>query len=76
MIGEPPLEAGGVYDTVALPLPAVAVPMVGVPGTVAGGGVAMKWPKALGLAPTATVATTLLVAVSITEILLLRAFTT
>jgi hypothetical protein len=32
----PPLEAGAVKETVAWPLPAVAVPMVGAPGTVAG----------------------------------------
>ena len=32
----PPLEAGAVQVTVALALPAVAVPMVGAPGTVAG----------------------------------------
>jgi hypothetical protein len=33
---EPPLEAGGVKDTVACPSPGVPVPMVGAPGTVAG----------------------------------------
>ena len=32
----PPLEAGAVQVTVAEALPAVAVPMVGAPGTVAG----------------------------------------
>ena len=32
----PPLEAGADQVTVAEALPAVAVPMVGVPGTVAG----------------------------------------
>ena len=34
MIGLPPLEAGGAKLTVAWLLPAVAVPMVGAPGTV------------------------------------------
>ena len=33
MIGEPPFDAGGVNATEACPLPAVAVPTVGVPGT-------------------------------------------
>src|SRR5450432_1926606 len=33
VIGDPPSEAGAVNDTVACPLPAVAVPMVGAPGT-------------------------------------------
>ena len=32
----PPSEAGAVQETVALALPAVAVPMVGAPGTVNG----------------------------------------
>ena len=32
VIDVPPLLAGGVNDTAALPLPAVAVPMVGAPG--------------------------------------------
>ncbi len=36
MIGEPPSNAGAVHETVALPLPAVADPMVGASGTVAG----------------------------------------
>ena len=36
MIDEPPLLAGGVKVIVACPFPAVAVPMVGAPGTVAG----------------------------------------
>ncbi len=35
-MAEPPLEAGGVKATTAEALPAVAVPMVGAPGTVAG----------------------------------------
>lgn len=34
MMGEPPLLAGGVKVTVACALPAVAVPIVGAPGTV------------------------------------------
>ena len=34
MIGELPLEAGGVKDTAMLPLPAVAAPIVGAPGGV------------------------------------------
>ena len=33
-MGVPPLEAGAVQVTVAWRLPAVAVPMVGVPGVV------------------------------------------
>jgi hypothetical protein len=36
MIEEPPLSAGGVNVIVAWPFPAVAVPMVGALGTVAG----------------------------------------
>ena len=36
VIGEPPLEAGAVNVTVACPLPAVAVPIVGAPGTAPG----------------------------------------
>ena len=36
VIGEPPSDAGGVNVTVACALPAVAVPMVGAPGTAAG----------------------------------------
>ena len=36
MIAEPPLLAGAVKVTVADALPAVAVPIVGAPGTVAG----------------------------------------
>ena len=32
----PPFEAGGVHDTEAEALPAVAVTLVGAPGTVAG----------------------------------------
>ncbi len=36
MIAAPPFEAGAVQVTVAWALPAVAVPIVGAPGTVAG----------------------------------------
>jgi hypothetical protein len=36
VIGESPFDAGGVNEIVALPLPGVAVPMVGAPGTMAG----------------------------------------
>ena len=36
MIPEPPLLAGAVNATLALALPAVATPIVGAPGTVAG----------------------------------------
>ena len=35
MIAEPPFDAGGVNVTEASPFPAVAAPIVGVPGTVA-----------------------------------------
>jgi hypothetical protein len=35
VIASPPSEAGAVKETVACALPMVAVPMVGVPGTVA-----------------------------------------
>jgi hypothetical protein len=35
VIAEPPVLAGAVNDTVACPLPAVAVPIVGAPGGVA-----------------------------------------
>ena len=36
VIGWPPFDAGGVKVTVACPVPAVAVPIVGASGTVAG----------------------------------------
>ena len=36
MIAEPPLDPGAVNVTVAWAIPAVAVPMVGAPGTVYG----------------------------------------
>jgi hypothetical protein len=39
VIVEPPLEAGAVNDTDACASPALAVPIVGVPGTVAAAGV-------------------------------------
>ena len=35
MIADPPFDAGGVKATEACPLPPVAIPTVGVPGTVA-----------------------------------------
>jgi hypothetical protein len=35
VIGDPPFDAGGVKVTEACPLPPVAIPTVGVPGTVA-----------------------------------------
>jgi hypothetical protein len=37
VIADPPSDAGGVHDTVAWVLPAVAVTPVGVPGAVAAG---------------------------------------
>jgi hypothetical protein len=36
VIADPPLEAGGVKLTLAWPLPAVATPIVGAPGTETG----------------------------------------
>ncbi len=36
MIAAPPLEPGALHDTVACPLPPVALTPVGAPGTVAG----------------------------------------
>ncbi len=36
VMAEPPLDTGAVKVIVASPLPVVAVPMVGAPGTVAG----------------------------------------
>jgi len=38
VIADPPSVAGADQRTVALPSPAVGVPMVGAPGTVGGGG--------------------------------------
>ena len=55
MIGEPPLETGGVNVIVACPLPAVAVPMIGAPGTAPG--VALTAAEA-GPVPKALVAVT------------------
>jgi len=34
VIGDPPFDAGGVKEIVAMALPAVALPIVGAPGTV------------------------------------------
>ena len=56
MIALPPLEAGAVKDTVAWALPAVAVPIVGAPGVVAG--VTMLEAAEAGLVPKALVAFT------------------
>ena len=45
-MADPPLEAGGVKDTVACPLPGVAVPIVGAPGgPTAGAGVTLTLPE-------------------------------
>jgi hypothetical protein len=55
-MAEPPLEAGAVKVTVACALPAVAVPMVGAPGTVAG--VTLFEAAEAALVPTALVAVT------------------
>ena len=59
VIAEPPLLAGGVHDTEASPLPAVAVPIVGAPGAVstAVGVVEFDAPEA-GESPAAFIATT------------------
>jgi len=56
VIGEPPLEAGGVNVTVACVFPAVAVPIVGGPGTAAG--VTLFVGGDAGPVPTALVAVT------------------
>src|SRR3954470_3913121 len=56
VIAEPPFEAGAVKVTVACALPAVAVPIVGAPGTVAG--VTLFEGAEGGLAPMAFVAMT------------------
>jgi hypothetical protein len=56
MIGEPPLEAGGVKVTVACVFPAVAGPIVGGPGTAAG--VTLFDDADAGPVPTALVAVT------------------
>ncbi len=52
----PPLEAGGVQLTVAWPIPAVAVTLVGAPGRAAG--VTALEGAEVGLVPTALVAVT------------------
>jgi hypothetical protein len=56
VIALPPLLAGTVKATVALALPAVAVPIVGAPGTVAG--VTLFDTAEAGPVPTALVAVT------------------
>ena len=56
MIVDPPFDAGAVNATLALPFPAVAVPIVGGPGTVAGVAVAAE---DAALLPEPLVATTL-----------------
>ena len=56
VIVEPPFETGGVNATVACPLPAVAVPIVGPPGTAAG--VTLFEAADAGPVPTALVAFT------------------
>ena len=56
MTAEPPLLAGGVKVTVACALPAVAVPIVGAPGSVAG--VTLLEAADAGPVPTAFVAVT------------------
>ena len=75
VMGEPPSQAG-VNEILARPMPGVAVPIVGAQGTVGANGPPMKRPKAIGSACTATVATTVLVAVSITETVLGTLFAT
>jgi hypothetical protein len=55
-MGLPPFEAGGEKLTVAWALPAVAVPIVGAPGTVAG--VTLFEGFEAGPAPTELVAVT------------------
>jgi len=56
VIAEPPVEAGGVNATVACALPAVAVPIVGGPGTAPG--VTLFEGGDAGPVPTALVAVT------------------
>jgi len=56
VIGEPPLDRGGVNATVACPMPAVAVPIAGAPGTVTG--VTLFEGADAGPVPTAFVAVT------------------
>ena len=57
VITAPPFEAGGANETVACALPAVAVPIVGAFGTVAG--VTLFEAADAGPVPTALVAVTL-----------------
>ena len=59
VIGDPPLDAGGVQVTVAEASPAVAVPMVGAPGfvTTTAGVTALEAPEG-ALVPSALVAVT------------------
>ena len=56
VIAEPPVDAGGVNVTVACALPAVALPIVGAPGTAAG--VTLLEGAEAGPVPTAFVAVT------------------
>ena len=56
MIADPPLLAGAVNVTLALPLPAVAVPIVGAPGDPAG--VTLLDAPEAALVPTPLVAVT------------------
>jgi hypothetical protein len=56
VIGVPPFDVGVVKLTTARPLPAVAVPMVGIPGTVSG--VTLLDRADTGLVPFALVAVT------------------
>ena len=71
MIGDPPSDAGGVKLIVAWPLPGVALPMVGASGALGAAGPVprMNAPKAPESVPTVTVATTVLVAESMTDTL-------
>jgi hypothetical protein len=59
-MGLPPFEAGGVgvKETVAWALPAVAVPIVGAPGTVYGYTVGVEGLEAGPVSPAAFVAVT------------------
>jgi hypothetical protein len=49
VIGEPPLLAGAVHDTVAEPLPRIPVTPVGAPGTVLGATDAVTGASSCGL---------------------------
>ena len=59
-MGLPPFDEGGVKLTVACALPAVAVPIVGAPGTVAVLAAGVTWLEGpdCGPVPTALVAVT------------------